>query len=200
MPINEREELFSEQGIEFQSDFVHQCDLCEKYLGSKQSLTFHKKNCKGPKISENLDTTKKEKKIVKMIETKTYLKCEFCEMNITNSWNLKKHKMLYCKGPPATPTIQNGDKIVKKYPYLEQTKRNLEKFNVTCKSCGNQFSSEHNLDLHKRHYRCKGTNLSNLQEINSLGSLITEPTKECEFLKTYGFCSESAPKKRDEID
>ena len=37
--------------------------------------------------------------------------------------------------------------------------------------------------------------MSNLQEINSLGSLITEPTKECEFLKTYGFCSQSAPQK-----
>ena len=83
------DESFSQPQTNFETAFINQCNLCDKYLGSKVTLQFHKKNCKGPKIQQNDKNCKENDKKTKELSKSNlnYSNCEYCDKEIVNSCN-----------------------------------------------------------------------------------------------------------------
>ena len=121
------------------------CEKCDGRFSSKRTLKVHLMNCFGGKPYSCIDCSDK---FVVYIHLHTHRQnfhnssnCDYCNVVIANSRNLKRHILLKHKG--LTPSKANELEVREK-----SNRSSVEQKDFRCEYCGETFSFKSTLTQH----------------------------------------------------
>ena len=169
------------------------CDNCDSRFSSKRTLAFHGKTCLPGKCYRCDDCNTNFVLYKQFYDHKrkfhTSLKCDYCEVTISNDKNMKRHVKLKHRGltpsrarslemrkPPTTEKRFECDECKKTFHDKSTLNRHKKIHTFVCKTCEKVFLSKEDLNKHKKSHSGK-TRILKLKK-NVIWANVLEQVKE----------------------